>query len=214
MNSRWSRLLGTLALISLLLQPGSGAACPQPRPVVSPPLTRVVEAHRLLRAGRYAEAVRLLIQEFPKLRRMGARQVHQGGLTSQALWLAAVATVRTGGRVAAGTDWKGTTALDQQRNLRWAETILRAMRKSTPAVDTLWAELLSQGTAAQKRRAYVLLQDLARRNRLRDPEAWAALARLHLAQGDAAAANRARTACLQAAGPAYRRLCATTLTKP
>lgn len=207
-------LLAALGGAALALTVGAAAsgACPIPNPVVTPPTTRLIAAERALRAGKPHEAIRLVLAEVPGVRRLGPAAVRKPGPTRSALWIAAIATVRLGGRAmpAAGGAAPGEAAL--RGNLDWATGILRALVlvERTPGVQSALGEALSLGRPAERAEALRLLRRLAEERRLQAPEGWAALARLLDEVGRAAEAVEARLECRERVLPAETELCGRT----
>lgn len=213
---RVSLLLALVATAGGMI-PDTGRACPLPKPVVSPQRSNLAPARRLLRAGRYPEAVKLLVADLPRLRGLGPRALRRDKRYAIGLWVAAVAITRTRGAVAAGPRWRADTQGARAANRRWAARLLRALLRHAPKgqsvpqraqVSAMLGELLSQGSARDRKEAYRRLLALAKKKRLRSSEAWAALARLHRERGRREAAQAATEACRLAAGPTAAARCA------
>src|SRR5262249_46508678 len=109
-------------------------------------------------------------------------------LLNRGLRIYALASVRLDGAV-------GPSDADRSKNVEWGTEVLRAlsaMKQADALSKTDYAEALAKTNGAD---AKTLLEDLAARDVLATPYAYAALAALRAAAGDAAGRDAALARC-------------------
>jgi hypothetical protein len=164
-----------------------------PKPIQSPPPERVASADRELARGRASAAASEVVRAFPRARALANSTVP---LETRAARILALAIARTGGAPGvAGFD--GSTERSRADNLAWAAGVLRARRAARaddPVAQAELAEVLERLPGGQAE-ALSTLRRLADRDLLGSPFAYASLARMQLAGGDAAAARGSILRC-------------------
>lgn len=163
----------------------------------------VARAEKALREGRYTAAAGSVVRMFPALQK--ATMGHDP-LIDRAFRTLALAIVRAGGalpidreipRELRGT-WAGGSEEDRRANLEWALVTMRGLSdRQKDADDPALKSDLGEALAAAGRHdeALAVLADLAERDLLTSPEAYAALAGLRERAGDAAGKLAALRKC-------------------
>jgi hypothetical protein len=187
-----------------LLPPGDASACGffdyrevrpvrvHPKPV--PADDRIAAADQRLDEERLTEAGNEVISAFPSVRTMAA-----GGspLESRARRILALAVVRGQGSLRSVRGFAATTPAARGENVDWALGVLRSI-DAERRDDPVSRADLAEGLAALGRHedeAYAILADLTARDLVGSAHAYAALARIRSAHGDAQGARAALQRC-------------------
>jgi hypothetical protein len=192
------------AVTSALVGAADARACggEEIMPAVDYRVMGVAQAEQALRDGREVAAAGSILRMFPEIRGL---KHEKDPLLNRAFRVLAMAATRAGGalrvekevpREILGT-WRGAGAGERQANLEWSITTLRRLnehRRNDPALQTDLGEALSK-VDAHGAEALKVLGDLADKDLISSPEAYAALARLRAQTGDAAGRDAAAARC-------------------
>jgi hypothetical protein len=174
---------------------------PKPRQV-DPTLAAVQKAEKLLAKGDHAGAMghaRKAMDDLTSLPPVGAAD-----LPIRAQRVAAIAAVRTNGKVDLGTGLPGKTEQDQRTNVAWAQLVLTyqsALAGDNLVLKTHLAEALA-ADPVMSGRAREMLNDLATRDVMPTARGYTMLAKLEGDRGDATAREAALHRCVEFAGAA------------
>jgi hypothetical protein len=197
--------LSLSGLLSLCLAAEAGACLrktkhrPKPRQA-DPTLAAVQKAEKLLAKGDHGGAVkhaRVALAELQALPPTGAAD-----LPVRAQRAAAIAAVRSGGKVDLGAGLPGKTEQDQRTNVAWAQLVLTYQSALSPdnlVLSTQLAEALA-ADPYQRARAREILSDLASRDVMPTARGYTVLAKLEGDRGDATARDAAIHRCVEFAG--------------
>jgi hypothetical protein len=156
--------------------------------------------------GHALSAAATVIRVMPHV---GTLNPHRSKLVERAQRILAVAIARGEGELSVAKEvpdyaqgkWLGKTADHRQANLGWAVETLRQVskiKKDDTTVKTDLAEALAKVPAHQAE-ARQMLEDLAKRDLVSTPEAYAALAKLRSLAGDAKGQKLALERCAKMA---------------
>jgi hypothetical protein len=171
-----------------------------PKPV--PADDRIAAADQRLDEERLAEAGNEVTSAFPSVRTMAA-----GGspLESRARRILALAVVRGEGSLRSVKGFAATTPAARVGNVDWAAGVLRSIeaeRRGDPVAEADLAEGLA-ALGRHEDEALAILADLTERDLVGSAHAYATLARIRTARGDAEGARAALRRCeLMARTPA------------
>jgi hypothetical protein len=163
------------------------------RPIVVPASDRIAAADQRLEEERPANAGAEVVAAFPDIRNAS---VGASPLETRALRIVSLALVRADGTLAA-RGFTAATETDRVSNLEWAVSVLRmvdALRKNDPVARADLGEALAKRPKYEAE-SLAILADLADRDLMGSAHAYAALARLRVARGEAAASDRATRRC-------------------
>ena len=150
----------------------------------------VATAEQSLESGKYAVATATILKKFPGLKAAATRGDKEGPkgetahLESRAMRIVALASVRSDGAFGVSS---GAAEARKKANLEWSVTVLRKMNAARANDASLQADLgeaLSKSAPSQKE-ALDVLSKLAADDLIGSPHAYAALAKLQAAAGDA-----------------------------
>lgn len=149
----------------------------------------VASAEQSLESGKYAVATATILKKFPGLKasataKEGAKEGEAAHLESRAMRIVALASVRSEGAFGVSS---GAPEARKKANLEWSVTVLRKMNAARANDASLQADLgeaLSKSAGTQKE-ALDMLSKLAADDLIGSPHAYAALAKLQAAAGDA-----------------------------
>lgn len=167
---------------------------------VDPTLTAVKKAEKQLGKGDHAGAVkhaRVALAGLQALPPVGAAD-----LPVRAQRAAAIAAVRSGGKVDLGPGLPGKTELEQRTNLAWAQLVLTyqsALQPDNLVLSTQLAEALA-ADPYQQGRAREILNDLVTRDLMPTARGYTVLAKLEGDRGDTTARDAAIHRCVEFAG--------------
>jgi hypothetical protein len=194
-----------LALVAVSIVPAPALACggaivmrhfQAPKEQAPPPPVLVADAEKKLEKGEHVAAAVAAVRAFPKIKAGAAA----AGLEGRALRVAALATVRSDGAVGPGGA-KAPSSEARERNLAWSAAALKGLdakadaeRGGDPSLKANVGEALAR-LAPARDEAFRTLKDLADRDLMGSPHAYAALARLATERGDEALARTARGRC-------------------
>ncbi|WP_437674025.1 hypothetical protein [Sorangium sp. So ce131] len=209
------RLTLCLGLIASAIVPsGDAAACGiEFMPAVDHRVMGVAQAEKALRDGQLAAAAGSVIRMFPEIRQIS---YEKDPLLNRAFRILAVAATRADGALRVSAEvprellgaWGGTSAEDRKANVDWSIRALRRLneqRKNDPGLQTDLGEALARAPE-HRGEALKLLGDLAEKDLIASPEAYAALARLRALSGDGAGHDAAASRCeVMAKNPAFCR---------
>lgn len=202
------RLLSALALVVPCVTaavPDDSAACiNSTHRELDPLISNLVEAERVLLAGRFAEAADMALNAYPQLRAASGPEYTSNALLGRAQRIVAVAVVRTQGLLSGGEAFHASTAAERRAALEWAVANLRrlsAAASDAPALETDLGEALETLPETQGE-GRAVLEKLAGKDLVTSRQGWAALARLRRAAGDMAGYEAARQRAESPAGPA------------
>jgi len=197
-------IAASLALAGLVTAPTAAHACGGgwwPEDNVDHRIQGVATAEKQLDDGHYAAAAGAIIRMIPYIKNYEGTS--KDPIARRALRVLAVATARTGGKLALGRElpqflqgsWLGADGTAQQTNLKWAvATLSKAAEDKKDDVvlegDLALAMARTDGHEAEGRKR---LEALADKDLLTSPEAYAELAKLRAAAGD----GDGRTAALE-----------------
>jgi hypothetical protein len=188
-------LAAVLALPFIGLAESTAGACENGvRIAVDTETPRIARAEKALNEGQFTLAAVGVLQVFPHIRSAPAAN---GSLTSRALRIMALASVRTDGALTAGDAWRGTTAEEKSANVEWAITTLRALNKlraKSPSLQTDLGEALAK-VSKHHDEALKLLGGLADKDLITSAHGYAALAKLRETAGDKTGRDAAMKRC-------------------
>lgn len=166
-----------------------------PTPQKPTPVQEIAKAEKALEGGQNAAAARTILTSFPKVRSASAGA---NPLETRAMRVFALALARSNGAInektlgiASRDEWTPTG------NLEWAIAALREIdgkRPNDPAVQADLGEALSKVAHGQDE-ALKLLGNLAQKDLMGSPFAYAALAKIRSDRGDTAGAATAIKRC-------------------
>lgn len=177
------KLLPLAALVLALLPSDDADACHNSvTPKIDPATARIVEAERLVDNGNPKDAAKWVSEANPQFVK---REVGTTPLSDRALSVLARAAVRSDGEVLPGRAPSADVDA-RERALDWSVTTLRALNekhKGEPVHASYLGEALAKrpGTRAEAER---ILSDLAKKDVLANPYAYAALAKLQASRGE------------------------------
>lgn len=159
------------------------------------PVQEIARAEKALESGQNLVAAKAVLGNFPRVREVTAGA---NPLETRALRVFALAVVRSNGvvnektaRVGSKVEWTPGA------NLEWAVQAIReinAKRVNDPTVQADLGEALSKLPHGQSE-ALAILQNLAQKDLMGSPHAYAALAKLRSDKGDAVGAEAALKRC-------------------
>lgn len=159
------------------------------------PVQEVARAEKALEVGQSAIAARVILTTFPRVRSVTAGD---NPLETRALRVFALAVVRSEGVVNEKTvGVPSQTEWTTNANLAWAVQAMReinAKRPNDPTVQADLGEALSK-VATGRDEAFQLLSNLAQKDLMGSPNAYAALATLRKGKGDLVGADAATKRC-------------------
>ncbi|WP_437712237.1 hypothetical protein WMF45_42570 [Sorangium sp. So ce448] len=205
MNGPAVRFTLFCALIASAVVPSADAsACGgvEIMPAIDHRVMGIAQAEQALHDGRFTAAAGSVIRMFPEIRRIS---YDKDPLINRAFRVLAVATARADGALQVGPQlprelletWGGASAEERKGNIDWSIRALRRLneqRKNDPALQTDLGEALARAPE-HRGEALKLLGDLAEKDLLTSPEAYATLARLRALSGDNAGHDAAATRC-------------------
>lgn len=166
----------------------------KPKPVPVAANDRIAGADQRLEEENLAVAGREVLLAFPRIRGTAAGA---SPLETRALRILSLAVVRGDGALAGVQGFSGGTAQARADNVAWAVRTLRgieAQRPGDPAAVADLGEALARSHGDEDA-AFTLLTDLATRDLVGSAHAYATLARLRGARGDAAGTREALALC-------------------
>lgn len=166
-----------------------------PRPT---PAIEISSAEKMVNEGQGFAVARKVLASFPGIRSASAGR---DPLETRAMRVFALAIVRASGQVQSG--WT------RSADLAWAEQAMReidAKRPNDPAVQADLGEVLA-AVPGKSEEASKLLSSLAETDLMGSPFAYAALARLRSAKGDAEGSALAMRRCETMAGGGRAAIC-------
>ncbi|MCA9668305.1 MAG: hypothetical protein KC503_22085 [Myxococcales bacterium] len=166
----------------------------------------LVRSESYLRRRRHRLAVRWALRAYPGLRRVQGISRRTPSKVRRGLTVVALAALRSAGALDLGAGHRGKSALDRQRNVKWAIHSLKNLANLYPRNVRLRGHLGEALAASPKShaRARKILEKLAKRDLIVSAEGYAALARLRSAAGDSSGARAAITRCQRMAGRRFR----------
>jgi hypothetical protein len=200
-NAIWMAALG--AALSAAVLSGDAQACGgEWVPEIDWRVPGVQNAERQLDKGKPDAAGGSVLRMMPNIK---TYKPTTGGLIGRGLRTLAVSLVRTNGALNVAREvprelhatWLGKSEEQKKQNLEWAVATLRAQaraKKNDPAVLSDLGEALAKLDGAEDEAAK-LLGDLANEDLIATPHAYAALARLRGAAGDAEGSRLALKRC-------------------
>ncbi len=153
----------------------------------------IARAEKALKKGDHAQAAAMIVRMMPHVKDLKAKK--DGTLVARAQRILALAVARNNGALpikkelpdyVQGT-WLGKTAKDRSANLEWSVAALRklhSMKSDDAAVQSDLAEALAK-VEKYRGEAKEILEKLAEKDLVSSPEAYATLADLRSAAGDA-----------------------------
>lgn len=190
----------TLAAVAVTGLSGDAQACGMsyrldPTPQRPTPVQEIARAEKALEGGQTLAASQAVLGTFPRIRNANAGQ---SPLETRAIRVFALALVRSDGAsdekklgIPTAGEWTAKT------NLAWAAQALREIdekRPNDPSVQADLGEALAK-TSTGEGEALELLGKLAQKDLMGSPHAYAALAKLRSAAGDASGAEAAIKRC-------------------
>ncbi len=160
----------------------------EPIPERPTPVQEIASGEKALDSGNYLAAANAVTRTFPAIRNAN---VGSDPLQTRGLRVLAMSIVRSEGKVQSGAQWTPAA------NLEWAAQTLREIdqkRPNDPAVQADLGEALAKITRTQGE-AEKLLSRLADKDLMGSPHAYAALAQLRAAKGDAQGMAAAQKRC-------------------
>ena len=154
----------------------------------------VAQAEQALDAGKLAVATNTLLKQFPTLRVALTRKDAADHLENRAMRIVALASVRSAGAFGV---MGGQGDQKKKSNLDWSVGALRKLNAARPDDASLQADLgeaLARTPATQKE-SLEILSKLATDDLIGSPHAYAALATLQAAAGDASKSADALKRC-------------------
>jgi len=170
------------------------AARPKPKPKVIPAADLVALADQRIEQERLADAASLVLQAYPHL---ATDAIDRSPLELHAKRILALAIVRTRPATAAVTERTGVNRVAPSGSVAWSISTLRAIdasRHGDPVAQADLGEALVSDPTTEAE-GLALLDDLASRDLIGSPHAYAALARLHAGKGEQAAARADLARC-------------------
>jgi hypothetical protein len=169
------------------------------RPVVKKPVfvaanDRIAAADQRLEEAKNEAAGLEVVTAFPQVRGVA---VGASPLETRALRILSLAVVRADGSLAGVKGFAGTTASQRTASIDWAIQTLRAVdaqKHDDPVAKADLAEALARSPRGEDE-ALSILTDLTGRDLVGSAHAYAALARLRSARGDATGARTALARC-------------------
>jgi hypothetical protein len=191
-NDSIVKVLGFCAVLSIAIAPATASACgDEVAPYVDYRVMGVAHAEQAVHEGRYVAAAGAVLRMFPEIR---TTALGHDPIIDRAARTLALATVRAGGALAVDREvpaWIPTgfhyaTTADHEHNLAWSVAKLEKLRTLTPNDPALESELGEALATIPSRHddARKMLGDLAARDLVATPDAYAALARLRAEKGD------------------------------
>lgn len=172
----------------------------EPTPQKPTPVQEIARAEKSLENGQNLQAAQAVLGTFPRIR---VATAGVSPLETRALRVFALAVVRSNGEinekkvgVSSQSEWKPNA------NLEWAIQSLRAIDQKRPNDPTVQADL---GEALSKlphtqAEGLKILANLAQKDLMGSPHAYAALAKMKSERGDSAGAEAAMTKCREISG--------------
>jgi hypothetical protein len=153
----------------------------------------IARAEKALKKGEHAAAAAMIIRMMPHVKDLKAKK--DGTLVARAQRVLALAVARNNGALPIGKElpdyvqgsWIGKNAKDKSANLEWSVAALRKLndiKKDDAAVQSDLAEALAK-VEKHRGEAKEILEKLAEKDLVSTPEAYATLAELRSAAGDA-----------------------------
>jgi hypothetical protein len=173
--------------------PVAQAVKPPPPPPI-PANERIALADQRLEEEKLVEAAKQVVTAFPAIK---SQDVGGSPLETRAHIILALAVVRAGGSLAGVTGFSSKRDADRAANLEWAVSTLRqveASRSNDPVAQANLGEALA-ARAGYEDEALAILGKLASRDLMGSAHAYAALAKLQAARGEALASEEATRRC-------------------
>jgi hypothetical protein len=153
----------------------------------------IARAEKTLKKGEHAQAAAMIVRMMPHVKDLKAKK--DGTLVARAQRILALAVARNNGALPIDKElpgyvqgtWIGKTAKDKATNLDWSVAALRKLndiKKDDAAVQSDLAEALAK-VEKHRGEAKEILEKLAQKDLVSSPEAYATLAELRSAAGDA-----------------------------
>jgi hypothetical protein len=175
-------------------------AMEEPMPKQQNVAMQIAQAEQALDDGQLGNAAGAVLRNFPAIR---AAKPGADPLQNRGLRIMALASARSDGALATGpalvttSAWRGADDAQKRANLEWSVATLRAMnalRKNDASLQADLGEALAKLPATQQESLQILTK-LANEDLIGSPHAFAALARLRLAAGDATGSAEAVKKC-------------------